>query len=80
MNADIMFVLDISHSISEAYLRKALGFVEEFAQNLTIGRLDDRVGVVLFGDHGHVMFNMSQHDNKHDLLQAIKGLEKYALG
>ena len=80
MNADIMFVLDMSHSISKANLRKALGFVEEFAQNLTIGRLDDRVGVVLFGDYGHVMFNMSEHDNKQDLLHSIKELEKYVLG
>ena len=79
MNAGIMFVLDISHSISPGNLRKALGFVEEFAQNLTIGHLDDRVGVVLFGDYGHVMFNMSEHSNKHDFLQAIKGLEQYAL-
>ena len=80
MNADIIFVLDMSHSICEANLRKALGFVEEFARSLTIGRLDDRVGVVLFGDYGHVMFTMSEHDNKCDLLQAIKGLEQYALG
>ena len=80
MNADFMFVLDMSHSISEGNLGKALGFVAEFAQNLTIGRLDDRVGVVLFGDHGHVMFNMSERDNKHDLLEAINGLKNYALG
>ena len=80
MNADIMFVLDMSHSISVANLKKEFGFVEEFARSLTIGRLDDRVGVVLFGDYGHVMFNMSQHDNKRDLLLAIEGLENYALG
>ena len=79
MNADIMFVLDMSHSISPANLNKEFGFVEEFARSLTIGRLDDRVGVVLFGYQAHVMFNMSQHDNKHDLLQAIEGLENYAL-
>ena len=79
MNADIMFVLDMSHSINNGNLGKTLGFVEEFAQSLIIGRLDDRVGVVLFGDHGHVMFNMSEHDNKRDLLQAIKGLKDYAI-
>ena len=79
MNADIMFVLDMSHSISVANLNKEFGFVEKFTQSLRIGHLDDRVGVVLFGDYGHVMFNMSEHNNKHDLLQAIKGLEQYAL-
>ena len=79
MNADIMFVLDMSHSISKENLNKEFSFVEEFAQSLTIGRLDDKVGVVLFGYQAHVMFNMSQHDNKHDLLHSIKGLEKYAL-
>ena len=79
MNADIMFVLDMSNSITRVNLRKALRFVEEFARSLTIGSLDDRVGVVLFGDYGHVMFTMSEHDNKHDLMEAIKGLRDYAI-
>ena len=78
MNADIMFVLDISHSLYDKHLIKAFEFVGEFVQNLTIGRRDDRVGVVLFGDYGHVMFTMSEHKNKQNLLQAVVQLEQHA--
>ncbi|CAI8054244.1 Collagen alpha-6(VI) chain [Geodia barretti] len=77
VNADIVFVLDISHSLVDNSLDKALNFVADFAQNLTIGRLDDRVGVVVFGDRGHVIFTMSEHENKNDLLGAIKELKNY---
>ena len=79
MNADIMFVLDISDSLRDEHLKEALGFVEEFAQNLIIGRRDDRVGVVLFGDYGHEMFTMSDYTKKQDLLQAIRELTDYAI-
>jgi hypothetical protein len=77
VNADIMFVLDISHSLLDKSLDKSLNFVADFAQNLTIGRLDDRVGVVVFGDRGHVIFTMSEHENKNDLLGAINELKNY---
>ena len=72
-----MFVLDISHSLMDESLDKTLVFLAEFAQNLTIGPLDNRVGVVVFGDRGHVIFTMSEHENKDDLLGAIKGLKNY---
>ena len=68
----------ISHSLYDEHLIKTFDFVGEFVQNLTIGRRDDRVGVVLFGDYGHVMFNMSEHSKKRDLLQAVVQLEQHA--
>ena len=75
MNADFLFVLDISDSIIDDYLNKTFIFVRDFAKNLTIGPLDDRVGVVVFGDRGHEMFNMSEYQNKRDLLEALRRLE-----
>ena len=76
MNADIMFVLDISDSVTndKTNLGAMLDFVTKFVENLPIGPLDDRVGAVVFGDSSHVMFTMTEHDNKNDLLHAIKGL------
>ena len=77
MNVDIMFVLDISNSLWNKHLKEVFGFVTEFVKNLTIGLRNDRVGAVVFGDYAHVIFNMSEHDNKQNLLRAIEGLENY---
>ena len=41
MNADIVFVLDISHSIYDVDLRAVLDFEAKCVQNLTIGPDDD---------------------------------------
>ena len=71
MNADIMFVMDISHSIDDIHLDEVFIFMKNFVQNLTIGPLDNRVGAIVFGDHALVMFNMSQNRNKTDLMDAI---------
>ena len=67
--------MDISDSVTRNYLRAMLDFVTKFVESLPIGPRDDRVGAVVFGDNSHVMFTMSEHDNKNDLLLAIKGLE-----
>ena len=75
VNADFLFVLDISSSIIDKHLNVVFHFVGEFAKDLTIGHLDDRVGVVVFGDHGHVMLNLSKHQNKDSLLHALKQLQ-----
>ena len=56
MNADIMFVLNISHSIHEADLTGVLDFEAKFVQSLTIGPDDDRVATVLFGGNAHKRF------------------------
>ena len=64
MNADFMFVLDISHSIIDEYLKRVYNFVDEFVRYMFIGPFDDRFGVVVFGDHGHVMFKMSEHQSQ----------------
>ena len=75
MNADFLFVLDISDSIIDIYLNVTFNFVENYTQDLTIGHLDDRMGVVVFGDHGRVIFTMSEHKNKDSFLDALKQLQ-----
>ena len=75
MNADFLFVLDISHSIINKYLNVVFHFVGKFAKDLTIGRLDDRVGVIVYGNRGHIMFNLSKHQNKDSFLDALKQLQ-----
>ena len=46
MNADIVFVLDISNSINDSELRAALDFEAKYVQNLTIGPDDDQVATL----------------------------------
>ena len=48
VNTDIIFLLDISGSISKPDLKKVVGFETQFVQNLNIGPDNDRVGTVLF--------------------------------
>ncbi|CAI8042444.1 Collagen alpha-6(VI) chain [Geodia barretti] len=79
VNVDIMFVLDISHSLKDNHLEEVFDFMTKFVKkNLTIGPRNDRVGAVVFGDYAHVIFTMSEHDNKQKLLSAIEGLKSYA--
>ena len=79
MNADIMFVLDISHSISDVDLIAALDFEAKFVQNLTIGPDDDRVATVLFGGNAHERFTFSNYTFYDTLLYAVKDLKKYSI-
>ena len=74
MNVDIVFVLDISHSIGTNELGTVLDFEEKFVKNLTIGPDNIRVGTVLFGSDAHVEFNLSTHTTKQKLLCAIRDL------
>ena len=73
---DIVFVLDISHSIFIHQLDAVLDFEKKFVKNITIGPYDTRVGTVLFGTHAHKAFNMSAHTTKQKLLCAIGDLAK----
>ena len=79
MNADIVFVLDISHSINDSDLRAALDFEAKFVQNLTIGPDDDRVATVLFGGNAHERFTFSNYTCHDTLLYAVKDLKKYSI-
>jgi collagen type VI alpha len=78
VNVDIMFVLDISHSLKDDHLEQVFEFMTKFVKNLIIGPRNDRVGAVVFGDYAHVMLTMSEHDNKQKLLSAIERLENDA--
>ena len=79
MNADIVFVLDISNSINSSNLRVELDFEAKFVHNLTIGPDDDRVATVLFGSRAHERFTFSNYPFHDTLLYAVKDLKKYSL-
>ena len=73
MNADLMFVLDISSSIEDTYMNETVDFVTRFVRNLTIGPNDDRVGIIVFGRQNQTrpLMNFSDYNDKSSLLHAI---------
>ena len=73
MNADLMFVLDISSSIEDTYMNETVDFVTRFVRNLTIGPNNDRVGIIVFGrqDQTQPLMNFSDYNDKSSLLHAI---------
>lgn len=74
VSADIMFVLDISHSIGDEDLKDIIDFETTFIQHLHIGPDSDRVGTVLFGRHAHEVFNFSSHQTTDEVLAAVAGI------
>ena len=72
MKSDIVFVLDISHSITDKDLSKVVDFETKFIQRLTIGPDSNRVGTVLFGRHAHNAFTLTSNQDKNETLAAVR--------
>ena len=79
VNADIIFLLDISGSITTPDLEKVVDFETQFVQNLNIGPDNDRVGTVLFGRHAYEVFNFSSYQDRDDVLAAVRGVYNFTL-
>lgn len=71
MNADVVFVMDISHSIEDPDLIHVRDFMHSVVDCTNIGQDNVRFGTVLFGRHAHEAFDLGHHRNKKDLLRAI---------
>lgn len=74
VSADIMFVLDISHSVEDEDLKDIIDFETTFVQHLHIGPDSDRVGTVLFGRRAHEVFNFSSYQTTDEVLAAVAGI------
>ncbi len=74
---DLIFVLDSSGSINDDHpdnYNQVLGFVHNFVSQLAIGPDANQVGVIIFGNQEEIVFNLSTHSNKSNLLQAINAV------
>ena len=71
MNSDLIFVLDSSGSIGGTSYQLVREFVYNFVSSLDIGPNDNQVGVIIFSSDAQVVFNLNEHNNKLELLQAI---------
>ncbi|KAH3769196.1 hypothetical protein DPMN_170444 [Dreissena polymorpha] len=75
--ADIVFLLDSSGSVDKKEFKIQLDFVANFSQAFDIGLNNVRIGVVTFESEPRTVFNLTKHNNKEDLYNAIAQITKY---
>ena len=72
MEADLVFVLDVSISIgNDENFQTVTQFASDVSEFLDIGINDSLVGMMLFARHANVHFHVQEHTNEDDLIAAI---------
>ncbi|XP_051507097.1 vitrin isoform X3 [Myxocyprinus asiaticus] len=77
---DIAFVIDGSSSVGTGNFRTVLQFVANVTREFEISDTDTRVGVVQYTYEQRLEFAFGQHNNKADLLNAIKRINYWSGG
>ncbi|XP_042592141.1 vitrin isoform X12 [Cyprinus carpio] len=77
---DIAFVIDGSSSVGTGNFRTVLQFVANVTQEFEISDTDTRVGIVQYTYEQRLEFAFGQHNNKADLLNAIKRINYWSGG
>ncbi|XP_035826806.1 uncharacterized protein LOC101848762 [Aplysia californica] len=72
--ADIVFLLDESGSVGQSNFDKMLSFVQNVANDFTIGPNDVQVGVDTFSTSFGTDFHLKDHLSKPSLLSAVKNI------
>lgn len=69
--ADVVFVLDSSMSVTPEDFVKALNFCKKFLSQLSINNGDVRIGIVTFGSKYTIEFYLNEFTSKDQIDQAI---------
>ncbi|XP_042624321.1 vitrin-like isoform X6 [Cyprinus carpio] len=77
---DIAFVIDGSSSVGTGNFRTVLQFVANVTQEFEISDTDTRVGIIQYTYEQRLEFAFGQHNNKADLLNAIKRINYWSGG
>ncbi|KAM8852321.1 vitrin isoform 2-T2 [Synchiropus picturatus] len=77
---DIAFVIDGSSSVGTGNFRTVLQFVANVTREFEISDTDTRVGAVQYTYEQRLEFAFGQHNNKADLLNAIKRISYWSGG
>ncbi|XP_031655896.1 vitrin isoform X1 [Oncorhynchus kisutch] len=77
---DIAFVIDGSSSVGTGNFRTVLQFVANITREFEISDTDTRVGAVQYTYEQRLEFAFGQHNNKADLLNAIKRINYWSGG
>ncbi|XP_058250247.1 collagen alpha-6(VI) chain-like isoform X1 [Hemibagrus wyckioides] len=70
--ADIVFIVDVSDSISASNIRLVRNFLHRMISGLEIGSDSVRVGMVLYSDTPAAEFYLNTFGNKDEILQYVK--------
>ena len=71
INADMLFLLDGSGSVSEDNFLSMRFFVKKFVATLNIGPENNQVGMIVFGKEADVAFHLATYNNTNDVVEAI---------
>jgi len=75
-NADVVFVLDGSASITISNFRKVKLFVQDIVDAFDVSNKTVRIGLIEFSRSAAVQFDLQQYSNKEDVKRAV-GLIPY---
>ena len=74
IKADIVFLLDVSGSVTN-HFNKVIEFEREFINNVTkIGPKHNQIGTVLFNKTATTLFNLNTYTSKSDIIHALSNL------
>ena len=75
MNADLVYVLDVSISIGDdARFQEVTNFVGGLGRVFDIGLNDNLAGVILFARHANIEFDVQEHTNATDFAEAVTSI------
>lgn len=72
--SDITFIIDTSSGITSSQFNTMIDFVYDVTNQLTIGTDSNRVAVVTFNDTQTTQFDLDDHTEKTNILNAIDNL------
>uniref|UniRef100_A0A3Q2UP15 Collagen type VI alpha 6 chain n=1 Tax=Fundulus heteroclitus TaxID=8078 RepID=A0A3Q2UP15_FUNHE len=73
--ADIIFLVDGSTSITLAKFRSMQKFMQSMVNQTTVGRNLTRFGVILYSTYPNSVFTLGQHSTRQDVFKAIADLK-----
>ena len=74
VNADIFFVLDMSHSITLEDLELVRTFMLRFVTDMQIGPTATQIGTIVFGTEAHILFYLNTYSSSDDLVNATRNI------
>ena len=75
VTADIFFLLDASHWVTEIDFKHMLDFVKSFVDSFIYGPDNVRVGITPYSGGGHMMIHFTQFTTKKAIFSAMNHIQ-----
>ena len=80
IKADIIFLLDVSGSVTDSF-NEVIEFEREFVNNVTIiGPNHNQIGTIIFNDTAKTLFNLNTYESRSDVIRALSNLTDHDTG